>query len=156
MEEREALDLISTMLQREPDRRGQVAGVLEHPFWINATQKLDRVCKMCDDRSPAWDGLRRVRMPKPWLQDESRWQELLKDLLSIMHSPESYERGKLQGIAKLLRNARAHLLEHDPAVLQRLFGEAVGPSNKDAVLERYFGARLPEIFVIILIGPQNS
>ena len=150
MEEREALNLISRMLQREPDRRGRIIWLLEHPFWLNATQKLDRVCRLCDDRSPAWDNLRRARMPKPWLQKETRWQRQVKELLSVMHFPEKYERGKMQAIAKLLRNARVHLLEHEPAELERLFGEAVGPSNKDSVLERYFGARLPEVFIIIL------
>ena len=43
MAQTEALALIGAMLQGEPAARGTVADLLRHPFWLDATEKLEGV-----------------------------------------------------------------------------------------------------------------
>ena len=115
--------------------------VLGHVYWPDASEKLERVCLLVDTRPAEWDALAGVQPPP--------WRATVPELLGLMGG--SYG-GGLQELARLLRNARAHVvesLEHAPAELRAVFGAAVA-DRRDAVLVDYVTAKLPEAFLCLL------
>ena len=146
MERKEALHVISRMLQKDPKQRGDIAAVLQHSFWMSATQKLDGVLKLCLQKKDL-DALRKAPMPKDWTKESTHWHLKCAELfhLNFYEGP----RHGLDGIAKLIRNTHEHMLERDPQELRAAFHveETVTVDNKDAVLVKYLADRLPSIFL---------
>jgi serine/threonine protein kinase len=142
----EAMNLISNMLRANPAERllGARAGsqcmqaVLQHPFFMTPTQKLDEIDALHESHGERWGALEHGSPP-------DRWRNKLGKLVTLAGG--SYG-GSLQEAVRLLRNLRAHLIQKEDAALEQIFGEVPrSVERRDEVLVETVGAKVPTLFL---------
>ena len=153
----EAMHLIGKMLEVEPNRRPTMEVVLEHPFFMTPTDKLNVIrrnrdnswnwCQgksFCDSRNPKNDDWRKLKK--------------LKKLLNLKIKQSSY-RKQLPELARFIRNVREHLFDGDEGTEKTTtLTEAMGLSlfehqdsvEADAKVVQYFSDAEPSIFIQLL------
>ena len=89
-----------------------------------------------------------------WQAASTSWQRAVAPLMALV-GRDRYRAAGLQEIARLMRHARTHLLEKDPAACREVFGAAPTAATKDAVLDEYLGSCLPRVFVLLLWPPPD-
>ena len=156
----EAVHLIGKMLEVEPNRRPTMEVVLEHPFFMTPTDKLNVIrrnrdnswnwCQgksFCDSRSPKNDDWRKLKK--------------LKKLLNLKIKQSSY-RKQLPELARFIRNVREHLFDGDEGTKKTTtLAEAMGLSliehqdsvEADAKVVQYFSDIEPSTFLQLLPWP---
>ena len=153
-----AMHLIDKMLQKDPAHRPSPAPgvdkslcmqvVLQHPFFMTATEKLADIARGKDTN---WTRLRKKTF-KHRSGADFDWRKIAK-LKTIQQNVErgGQHYGKdFAELARLVRNARVHLQEN-PA-LQEVFGvhdrdDAVATDEK---VEHYFAMAMPAMFLHLI------
>ena len=130
-----------------------MAAVLAHPFFLSATEKLDRVDLLHEIRPQQWQMLSRSSF-----RSQKCWHKPLAKLIALMDG--SYGRDSLQELVRLLRNVRAHWFEkfaEDATCVQAVFGRELPGTAKgrDELLVEYVGQRLPGIFLDLLQNTED-
>jgi hypothetical protein len=125
-----------------------MAVVLAHPFFLSATEKLDRIDLLHESRPEQWKMLSHGGVG-------SRWHKPLAKLIALMDG--SYGRDSLQELVRLLRNIRAHFFEkcatrEGAGRMQAVFGQETPDTaeGRDELLVEYVGTRLPSVFLQFL------
>ena len=150
------MHLIDRMLQKDPalrptprdaDKSLCMQIVLQHPFFMTSTEKLADIARGKDTN---WQRLRGKAPKHPRSGAALDWRNIAK-LKAIQEKSElnGQRYGKdLAELARLVRNARVHLLEN--ASLQALFGVDVVSDDAAAMDDKvmnHVAAAMPFEFV---------
>jgi serine/threonine protein kinase len=166
MESREAMDLIRRMLRRNPNERPKPLGgadpslcmqvVLDHPFFMTSTDKLERIRKGKDTN---WSSLQ-----NKYLNDKQsdRWVNIprLKNAKDFF-AEERHYKNNLKELARFIRNTRVHVYDRQSGKsdsdLARFFGVDVvkreEDNETDDMLVKYFAKAVPDLFLQLIKWP---
>lgn len=144
----EACNLLTAMLQRDPDQRPCVEAILAHPLWWSAARKLaffvavsDRV-EGCDrEQSPTMYAALECLSSDVFGDKEGGWAAALDaGLVDNLGKYRKYEHWSLRDLLRVIRNKHSHYREM-PSHLQ----EALGPIPDGFVA--YFTSRFPNLLI---------
>jgi serine/threonine-protein kinase/endoribonuclease IRE1 len=145
---REAVNLISAMLSKQPGARPTMAGVLQHPFWWGVEQRLNFLVDVSDrvefeDREPDASLLNALEAVRSAAVGATNWGAALDAaLVANLGRYRRYDYTSLRDLLRVVRNKRNHFREM-PEPLQR----AMGPVP-DGYL-RYFASRFPDLLMAV-------
>ena len=158
MGRKEAMHLITRMLDSDPKRRPTMQAVLKHPFFMTPSEKLGLIRA---GRDTKW----------LWLQNEYlngkpsiRWMNLprLKNVKTFFAGDEErHYRNSLAELARFIRNVREHVYDcsngktdSDLAIFFEVDEVRREDTNAtDDMLVKYFASAVPNLFCALLKWP---
>ena len=168
MEFHEAMHLIEHMLQRHPnDRPKPLSGedaslcmqvVLDHPFFMTSTAKLECIRKGKDTN---WSSLQNKYLNG---KQSVRWVNIprlknAKAFLEVAGQANNYN-NNLKGLARFIRNVREHVYDcngkTDSDLASFFEVDAVKreeTTETDDMLVKYFAKAVPDLFLQLLKWP---
>jgi len=168
MEFHEAMHLIEHMLQRHPNSRPKPLGgedaslcmqvVLDHPFFMTSTAKLEHVKRGKDTN---WSSLQNKYLNG---KQSVRWVNIprlknAKAFLEVAGQANNYN-NNLKGLARFIRNVREHVYDCNGKTdsdLASFFEVDVvkreETTETDDMLVKYFAKAVPDLFLQLLKWP---